>query len=222
MEFVFEDVAEALADDPACTGFLQSDAALLLWDGSAERLLWSSPSAAWLREAFAVNGEGRPDPALPALERLRALGGGLVPRRGIRLELLWFDADRSAPPVTCACRIVALPSGEDALLTAPVGSALKPASRPSLGRPKSAEKASDAALDDSAVAQSHANEHPNAPSGTGSMMRRLACAAAPSGSRGRLTRRRGSPPCRPFWVKSSVQRAPPSSGEPGRNSRTIA
>ena len=101
MGFVFEDVAAALVDDPACVEFRQPDAAVLLWDRSGERLLWSSASAAWLRRSFAVDVEGRPEPGLPALERLQALGQGLAPRRGIRIARLWFVGNRLAPPVTC-------------------------------------------------------------------------------------------------------------------------
>src|SRR5215210_8197996 len=140
VESLFEDVTAALVDDPVCAGYLRPGAALLLWNRSGERLLWSSPSAVWLREAFHVDEEGRTDPALPAAERLQALGRSVAPRRGIRLERLWFDAGRLAPPVTCACRIVALRSGEEVLLTAPIGPVLKPVLRRPLGRPVPEEK----------------------------------------------------------------------------------
>ena len=154
MGFVFEDVAAALVDDPACVKFRQPDSAVLLWDRSGERLLWSSASAAWLRQSFAVDDEGRPEPGLPALERLQALGRGLAPRRGIRIERLWFDVNRLAPPVTCGCRIIALPSGEEILLTAPVEQTFILTSGQLLGPPKSAEKVGDdVVVSDSAIAQ---------------------------------------------------------------------
>lgn len=121
MEFAIEDLASALSDDPACADLLRQDVALLLWDRSGERLIWSSPSADESREAFAVDHAGRPDPTRPASERLRALGQQLTPQRGLRLERIWFDPDRIAPPATYACRIVTLQSGQELLLTALMG-----------------------------------------------------------------------------------------------------
>jgi PAS domain S-box-containing protein len=116
----FEPMLAALAEDPGFREFARPDSALLLWDLEGTRLLWTSPAAAGLREAL-TDAEGRINASLPARTQLRALGQGLAPCAGARLERLRFDPSRLTVPITCACRRVTLPSGSGALLTAIVG-----------------------------------------------------------------------------------------------------
>jgi PAS domain S-box-containing protein len=122
----FPELLASLAGDAAMA---RPGAPILAWDLSGERLLWASPAAEGLRFALVADDEGRTNPAFPARERLRALGQGLAPARGMRLERLPFDRSRLVPPVTCACRRVATPSGE-VLLTAIVGPLPKLSKRP--------------------------------------------------------------------------------------------
>jgi PAS domain-containing protein len=106
-----------LARDPAFASFATPDAALLIWDAGATRLLGVSPAAERLRWAFA-DAAGRVDPQLGARGRLQALGAGLAPLAGLRLERLRLDG--LSAPVTCACRRVML-DGEPVLVTALLG-----------------------------------------------------------------------------------------------------
>jgi PAS domain S-box-containing protein len=117
----FPAVLAMLVDDPGFREFARGDAALLLWNLDGTRLLWTSPTAAHLREALVEDEEGSVAASLPARPQLRALGQGLAPTSGARLERLRLDGSRLTPPVICACRRVTLPSGEGALLTAIVG-----------------------------------------------------------------------------------------------------
>jgi PAS domain S-box-containing protein len=116
----FEEVLAALSKDPDLREFARPDSALLLWDLEG-RLVWASPAAGHLRDALSQDDDGRAGDPLPARAQLRALGQGLAPAQGVRLERLRFDSNRLVPPVTCACRRITLPSGEGALLTAIVG-----------------------------------------------------------------------------------------------------
>jgi PAS domain S-box-containing protein len=117
----FEEVLSALSDDPGFREFLRPDSALLLWDLEGSRLLWASSPAAGLRETLSEDAEGHVSAAFQARGQLRALGQGLAPAQGARLERIHFEASRLTPPVTCACRRIVLPSGEGALLTAIIG-----------------------------------------------------------------------------------------------------
>lgn len=116
-----ETVLAALAHDAGFREFAGADAALLLWDLEGTRVLWASRSAAGLRETLTNGHDGKVSASFPAQMQLRALGQGLAPVRGARLERLRFDRSRLTAPITCACRRVVLPSGEEALLTAIVG-----------------------------------------------------------------------------------------------------
>jgi PAS domain S-box-containing protein len=115
-----EEAIAALGGDPGFAAFTSGDAALLLWSTEADRLLWTSPAAAPLRGVIAGR-NGDVHPGFPARPRLRALGLGLAPAAGVRLERLRFDASALTAPVTCACRRITLPSGEEVLLTAIAG-----------------------------------------------------------------------------------------------------
>ena len=111
---------DGAAGDPTFPHLGDPDAAILLWDASATRLLWASPAAAPLARAFADE-HGRVDGGLPALARLRALAGGLAARGRPRLERLRFDKSQLAAPSIWACSLVPLPSGEDGLVTVLTG-----------------------------------------------------------------------------------------------------
>ncbi len=106
-----------LARDPAFASFATPDAALLIWDAGATRLLAASPRAERLRRGFA-DAAGHLDRAFPARGRLQTLGAGLAPLAGLRLERLRLDG--LSPPVTCACRRVML-DREPVLVTALLG-----------------------------------------------------------------------------------------------------
>jgi PAS domain S-box-containing protein len=120
----FETVLAAFADDPEFREFARPESALLLWNLEGTRLLWASPAATMVREALVQDEEGGIG-ALPASMQLRALGQGLAPSRGARLERLRLDRNGLTPPAICACRRITLPSGGGALLTAIVGAVPK-------------------------------------------------------------------------------------------------
>jgi PAS domain S-box-containing protein len=124
-----ETLTAALAGESGFAPFAGPDAAVLVWDASVERIVWASPAAATLRDVL-TRDDGRIDPSLAARARLEALADGLAPRDGMRLERLRLDPTRLASPLTCACRLVALPSGEEVLVTAIVGRVPKLAARP--------------------------------------------------------------------------------------------
>lgn len=128
---VFTEAFAELTADPDFVRFAGADNAVLVWDRTGQRLLWASAAAASLREALVKDEDGAMAPGLPALARLRALAAGLAPRTGFRLERLRFDPAHIAPPTTCACRRMLLPSGEEVLLTIIVGPrpTLKPGQR---------------------------------------------------------------------------------------------
>ena len=105
------------------------DAGVLVWDRSGERLLWASPSAAGLREAFADEA-GHVLPDFRARERIRALAGGEAPWQGLRQERLRLDPTRPWLPVACACRMASLDDGDTVLVTALSGPMPKVGSRP--------------------------------------------------------------------------------------------
>ncbi|HEX8666139.1 MAG TPA: PAS domain S-box protein [Beijerinckiaceae bacterium] len=105
-----------LAAEPALARFVGPEAALLVVGLGAERLLWSSPAAVRLRDALTLDQDGRLDPALPFVGRLRDLSYGLARADGFRLERLRLAASARAPLVTCGFRRLPLPSEEDALL----------------------------------------------------------------------------------------------------------
>lgn len=101
-------------------------AAALVWSIDGARLLWSSPGAAALVPMLV--GPDRMLPRLPLAGRLRALGDGLAPPEGFRLERVRV---RSGEPLTFACRMLSR-DGDRGLLTivvdrkAPAGSGERP------------------------------------------------------------------------------------------------
>ncbi|MGO4704820.1 ATP-binding protein [Microvirga sp. 2MCAF38] len=120
----YESMIARLAADPAFATLAKSNPAILVWDVSAERILWASRTAEGLRNALADTA-GQVEASLKARDRLRALASGMAPRQGMRLERLWLDPDRLAPPITCACRMADLDDGGAVLVTAIIGAAPK-------------------------------------------------------------------------------------------------
>lgn len=108
-----------LAQDPALAPFIKEGVAVVVWSADGTRALWASNAARPLVDEIAPGGEVRPGSAM--LERLSALASGLAPRKGVRLERLRLDPAPGAEVLTCACHMLALPNGTNALLTAVVG-----------------------------------------------------------------------------------------------------
>jgi len=139
----FERMLARLAADPASAFPAGPATAVLVWSQAGDRLLWASPAASGLRWVLA-NETGVVFPALQARSRLRALGGGLAPRNGTRLERLRLDPAGLSPPVTCACRLTDL-DGETVLVTAVVGSLPRAYGRPVREKAPQTEKTHPAA-----------------------------------------------------------------------------
>jgi PAS domain S-box-containing protein len=114
--------------DPSFASFLREGAAVLVWSGALDRILWASAGAMPLLDALARE-DGTLRAQLPSLERLKGLAAGLSPDEGLRLERLRLDPSRYGPPVTCACRVGVLPNGERVVVTAVVGALPKLAPR---------------------------------------------------------------------------------------------
>ncbi|MDP8917888.1 MAG: ATP-binding protein, partial [Pseudomonadota bacterium] len=124
----FEAMVSRLAAEPGLSLLAKPDVAVLVWDQAGERVLWTSPAAAALRDAL-TDEAGRLVADVKARDRLKALVEGLAPRQGSRLERLRLDPSRPWLPVACACRLASLDSGEMVLVTALVGSVPKIATR---------------------------------------------------------------------------------------------
>jgi len=100
-------------EDAALTAFA-SGGALLLWDATAGRPGFANAAGQ------ALLGGDAAEASLPAQarQRLDALAGGLASTGGIRLERLRLTAGFAALPVTCGCKLLALPDGEIVLAIA--------------------------------------------------------------------------------------------------------
>src|SRR5689334_8728021 len=116
----YEALIARLAAEPALSLMARPGAPVLVLDLAVERLLWASPAAAGLGQAF-TDRMGRLVPELRARERLKALATGAAPRQGARLERLRLNPVRPWQPVACACRLAVLESGEEVLVTALLG-----------------------------------------------------------------------------------------------------
>ncbi|CAN7555421.1 ATP-binding protein [Bosea sp. LjRoot237] len=101
----WNDLAGALAQDPALAGFV-GEGALLLWPADGDEPAFANAGGQALLNAF--GGAAK----LPAAtrERLRLLAGGLASRNGLRLERLRLGASL-AGLVTCACKLVEAEAG---------------------------------------------------------------------------------------------------------------
>lgn len=116
----YEALIGRLAAEPDLGLMGRSGAPVLVWDLAVERLLWASPAAEKLAEAY-TDGAGRLLPDFRARERLKALAAGSAPRQGARLERLRLNPVRPWQPVPCACRLAVLANGEEVLVTALLG-----------------------------------------------------------------------------------------------------
>jgi PAS domain S-box-containing protein len=116
----FETLIARLAAEPDLSLLAKPGAGVLVWDRKGERLLWTSPDAEGLRDAF-THENGRVAQDFRARERIKVLADGLAPTEGMRLERLRLDPARPWLPVACACRLAALDNGETVLVTALVG-----------------------------------------------------------------------------------------------------
>ncbi|WP_243373137.1 PAS domain-containing sensor histidine kinase [Microvirga solisilvae] len=116
----YEALIARLAAEPDLSLMARPGAPVLVWDRAVERLLWASPAAEGLAEAFADK-SGRLISDLRARERLKALAAGAAPREGGRLERLRLNPIRPWQPVPCACRLAALDDGDEVLVTALLG-----------------------------------------------------------------------------------------------------
>ncbi|MBM6581147.1 PAS domain S-box protein [Microvirga sp. BT689] len=124
----FEALIARLAAEPDLRLLAQPGAVVLVWDGAGEKLLWTSPDALGVKEAF-TDSAGRVTRDFRARDRIRTLAGGLAPREGIRVERLRLDPARPWLPVACACRLASLENGETVLMTAFAGSTAPKAAR---------------------------------------------------------------------------------------------
>ncbi|WP_052954856.1 PAS domain-containing sensor histidine kinase [Microvirga vignae] len=116
----YEALIARLAAEPDLGLMARPGAPVLVWDRSVERLLWTSPAAEGLGEAF-TDKTGRLVSDLRARERLKALAAGAAPRERARLERLRLNPIRPWQPVPCACCLAVLESGEEVLVTALLG-----------------------------------------------------------------------------------------------------
>jgi hypothetical protein len=125
----FEALIARLAAEPDLSLLAGPGAGVLVWDRAGERLLWASPAAEELRDAF-TDEAGRVASGFRAHERIKALAGGRAPRQGLRQERLRLDPSRPWLPVATICRLASLENGETVLVTALVGAVPKAASLP--------------------------------------------------------------------------------------------
>jgi PAS domain S-box-containing protein len=132
----FEMLIVRLAADPDLGLLAGPGAVVFIWDRAGESLLWTSPGAKGLRDAFA-EGFGRVTHDVRTRERIKALVGGLAPREGVRMERLRLDPARPWLPVACACRLAALDNGDIVLVTAFTGAASR------AGRPRAPQAADE-------------------------------------------------------------------------------
>ena len=75
----FEALIARLAAEPGLSLLAAPDAGVLVWDQAGERLLWASPAAEGLRDAFTREG-GQVIPGFRAHARIKALAG---PKAGV-------------------------------------------------------------------------------------------------------------------------------------------
>lgn len=135
----YQTMVAHFAGDPGFAALVKANPALLVWDLAADTILWATPEADGLRNALA-DADGRVDVRLKARTRLHALANGLAPRSGMRLERLWLDPDRLAPPLMCACRLASLDDGRLVLVTAIIGTPPKGEETPRKTRAAEAPK----------------------------------------------------------------------------------
>jgi PAS domain S-box-containing protein len=116
----YEALIARLSTESALAHLSEPGAGVLVWDLAVDRLLWATPAARGLRDAF-TDQSGHVSPDLRARDRLRALAQGLAPREGARMERLRLDPARPWLPVACACRVAEAEPGRAVLVTAIMG-----------------------------------------------------------------------------------------------------
>lgn len=102
-----------VAEDAALASFA-AGGALLLWDPAHGRPGFLNAAG----RALLGQDEARISLPTQARQRLDALAGGLASTAGIRLERLRLAPGFAALPVTCGCKLLALPSGDTVLAVA--------------------------------------------------------------------------------------------------------
>jgi PAS domain-containing protein len=109
-----DDVLGALGREPGLAAIARPGAAVLILSRDGGRLLFASRAAREFRPIEAWrNGRVSDD---PLREAIRALVLRAEPGPGLRFERLRLGGARLSPPTTCACRQVALPTGETGVL----------------------------------------------------------------------------------------------------------
>jgi PAS domain S-box-containing protein len=129
----FEALIARLAAEPDLGLLAEPGAGVLVWDQAGETLLWTSPAAKGLRDAF-TDEAGRAIPGFRARDRIKALAGGRAPRQGVRQERLRLDPTRPWLPVPTICRLASLENGETVLVIAFTGPVPKASSFPAAAR----------------------------------------------------------------------------------------
>ncbi|SCZ04472.1 PAS domain-containing sensor histidine kinase [Microvirga guangxiensis] len=130
----YEALIARLAAEPDLALMARAEAPVLVWDADIQQLLWASPAAEGLGEAFTDRAGGL-SPDLRARDRLKALAAGGAPWEGARLERLRLNPLRPWQPVPCACRLAVLENGDKVLVTALLGPVPAGFERPSASVP---------------------------------------------------------------------------------------
>ena len=116
----FEEIDKAIramAAQPDLAPLVGETKAALVWMLDPLRIVWASPQTYDLTRALVLDKSGRIAPYFPGAARIEALLRGIAPRGGQRLEKVRFETSALAPLATCACRLVTMPNGQDALIT---------------------------------------------------------------------------------------------------------
>ena len=106
-----------MAAQPDLAPLVGETKAALVWMLDPLRIVWASPQTYDLTRALILDKSGRIAPYFPGAARIEALLRGIAPREGQRLEKVRFETSALAPLATCACRLVRMPNGQDALIT---------------------------------------------------------------------------------------------------------
>lgn len=116
----FEEIDKAIramAAQPDLAPLIGEGKASLVWMLDPLRIAWAGPQTYDLTRALILDKSGRIAPYFPGAARIEALLRGIAPREGQRLEKIRFETSALAPLATCACRLVTMPNGQDALIT---------------------------------------------------------------------------------------------------------
>ena len=136
-----EATVAALSGDPALSGCLRSDAAVVAWDAGAEHVLWASEAARPFIDGLA-DSNGRIRTKFPDRDRLTALACGIGPRRGVKVERIRFSQD-DGEPSEISCRLLDV-AGKPVLLTIFSGQPPSMAGEDGAGAPAAGDEPSPA------------------------------------------------------------------------------